>query len=80
MYDRFFWGAFFLKGLIWIIGTIILIVIIIILIVMVFKVCIRKVITTLVSVKSTDFPDLYPLPSLSAPYIDEDDDELEYCA
>ena len=47
-----FWGASFLKGLIWIIGSIIRIVIIIILIVMIFKVCNRKVITTLVSVKS----------------------------
>ena len=74
-----FWGASLLKGLMWIIGSIILIVIIIILIVTVFKVCIRKVITTLVSVKSTDFSDLYPIPPWIAPYDDEDDDELENC-
>ena len=38
---------------------------------MVLRICIRKVITTLVSVKSTYFPDLYPIP----PWIAHDDDE-----
>ena len=51
----------------------------IILIVIVLKICIRKVVTMMVSVQSTDFPDLYPIPSWIAPYIDADDDELEYC-
>ena len=73
-----FWGASFLKGLVWIIGSIFVIVIVIILIVIVFKVCVKKVEKTLVSVQSTDIPDLYPVPAGIAPYHNEDD-ELDDC-
>lgn len=73
------WGTSLLKGLVWIIGGMILTMIGIILIITIFKVCVKKVGMTMVTVQYTDTPDLFPTPDWIPPYPDslDDDDELD---
>ena len=74
------WGASLLKGLIWIIGGIILVIIVITLITTISKICVGRIVTTYASGQHTSIPMEHPVQKWTPPYLDSDDsDELEDC-
>uniref|UniRef100_A0AAQ4PU20 Cystatin domain-containing protein n=1 Tax=Gasterosteus aculeatus aculeatus TaxID=481459 RepID=A0AAQ4PU20_GASAC len=75
------WGTSLLKGLLWMLGGIFLSVIIITLLVTVLKICVRKVVSTHVSVEHTSTTIQCPVQEWTPPYPDssDSDDECEAC-